>query len=179
MNYESNIWDIARLIHMDTETYTNTFDSLLDITEYIKEKLSEEWQDLLDEDELSGTEERLNELVMEYTNSDTSIKLYDFTNLTQKCCIECVSYIRDEYFDMTGEKMNDMPYNRQNLEPHLIYFVGQEWSSVQITEEIREKVRKNTERYREELREEHKEDMRQELCWSILERRLDKKLEKK
>tara|TARA_B110000259_G_scaffold156766_1_gene178454 strand:+ start:86 stop:574 length:489 start_codon:yes stop_codon:yes gene_type:complete len=160
-------------------TQPNTFYSLLDITEYINMKLDEGYKTYLYEEELENTEDNIEEFLMEYTNSDTSIYLYDFTNLTQRCCIECVSYIRDEYFDMTGEKMNDMPYNRQNLEPHLIYFVGQEWSSDQITEEIREKVRKNTERYREELREEHKEDMRQELCWSILERRLDKKLEKK
>ena len=92
---------------------------------------------------------------MEYTNSDTSIYLYDFTNLTQRCCIECVSYIRDEYFDMTGEEMNDMSYNRQKLEAHLIYFVGKEWGREQMREEHREEMR---EEIRQEIREEIKKE---------------------
>ena len=107
-------------------TQPNTFYSLLDITEYINMKLDEGYKTYLYEEELENTEDNIEEFLMEYTNSDSSIYLYDFTNLTQKCIFQCLSYIRDEYMDMTGEEL-DIIYSKERLEGHLIYFVGQEW----------------------------------------------------
>ena len=112
-------------------THPNTFYSLLDITEYINMKLDEGYKTYLCEEELENTEDNIEEFLMEYTNSDSSIYLYDFTTIVPVCIFECLTFIRDEYMDMTGEEMNII-YSKEKLEGQLIYFVGQEWGREQM-----------------------------------------------
>ena len=105
---------------------SNTFYSIDDITEYINMKLEKYYVDYLNEEELEDTEDNIEEFLMEYTNSDSSIYLYDFTNLTTNCIFKCLEFIKNEYMDMFGEEM-DMIYSKEKLEGHLLYFVGQNW----------------------------------------------------
>ena len=117
-------------------TQPNTFYSLLDIQEYIKMKLDEGYKTYLEmfvinKIEIENTEDIIEEFLMEYTNSDSSIYLYDFTTIVPVCIFECLTFIRDEYMDMTGEEM-DMIYSKERLEGQLIYFVGQEWGREQM-----------------------------------------------
>jgi hypothetical protein len=105
---------------------SNTFYSIDDITEYINIKLDKYYVDYLNEEDEENTEDSIEEFLMEYTNFDRSIYLYDFTNLTQKCIFQCLEFIREEYMDKTGDEM-DMIYSKEKLEGNLIYFVGQNW----------------------------------------------------
>ena len=115
-------------------TQPNTFYSLLDITEYINMKLDEGYKTYLYEEELENTEDNIEEFLMEYTNSDSSIYLYDFTTIVPVCIFECLSFIREEYMDMTGDEL-DIIYSKEKLEGHLIYFIGKEWGREQMREE--------------------------------------------